>query len=317
MIECEICESKLFDLIATQIREGEGRIMMCRQCGLIIQSLDWNAERLREYYESEYQETNSLVTGKIQSPLEHFNDRLKTIDPIFEKIKPLLSTEAQVLEIGCGAGALLSLIKPHVSGCVGVELYKPFVEFIRKELGIEAIAQDVNTLNLGKKFDLVISIDCLDHLSNPYETVLTMRDLLKDNGKIYIEVPNQQDGLNLYLPETTRKEYNRFFWHRAHLFYFTKDTISALFQRAGLGISVSCRHNYTLKNYLNWYFLGKPQTRFLTGTQCVDFFSDNSPFEKRMNNMFRLMEREFKKIMAETFHGDSLCCMGWIEEKKT
>ena len=310
---CEICESDNFDLVATQTREGEGRIMQCCKCGLLIQDLEWDKGRLREYYESEYQQTNSLVTGQEQSPREHFKDRLKTIDPIFETIKPLLSSGARVLEIGCGVGALLFRIKPHTDRCVGVELHTPFVDFMKSELGIEAYAQDVNTLGFEGKFDLVISIDTLDHLPNPLETITTMRKLLKEDGKLYVEVPNQQDALNLYLPKVSREAYNRFFWHRAHLFYFTKNTISALFNKAGLNISVFCRHNYTLKNYLNWYFTGKPHRSFVLGTMDTKLFSGDSIFEIQMNEMFRGMDKEFRSVMAKTFHGDTLCCTGWLE----
>ena len=310
MAFCEICESQEFDLVASQIREGEGSILKCLECGLIIQDLGWDDAALKAYYEKEYQKTNSLVTGQEQTPREHFEDRLKTVEPIFKNIEPLLSgPDRRVLEIGCGAGSLLSLIKPHVQRCVGIELNSAFVEFIKSDLGIEAYAEDVVTLGFKSGFDLVISIDTLDHLPNPLETLRVMNDLLVPGGRVYLEVPNQQDALNLYLPPHTREKYNTFFWHRAHLFYFTKETITRLFNKAGFDVSVRCRHNYTLKNYLNWYFLGKPQPSFVSGTTGVDLFFGKSEFEERMNALFRENEPKFKKIMSDTFHGDALCCV--------
>ena len=307
---CEICESQAFDLIASEIREGEGRILKCRECGLIIQDLEWDEARLKAYYEQEYQQTNSLVTGQEQTPREHFEDRLKTIYPVFKQIEPLLSdTDQRVLEIGCGAGSLLSLIKPRVEMCVGIELNSAFVEFIKSDLGIKAYAEDIARLGFEESFDLVISIDTLDHLPNPLETLRTMNDLLVPGGRVYLEVPNQRDALNLYLPPHTREKYNTFFWHRAHLFYFARETIARLFNKAGFDVSVHCRHNYTLKNYLNWYFLGSPQQSFVSGTTDVDLFSGKSEFEKRMNALFREIEPKFKEIMAGTFHGDTLCCV--------
>ncbi|MBL7129812.1 MAG: class I SAM-dependent methyltransferase [Candidatus Omnitrophica bacterium] len=312
---CEICNNRDFALIATRVREGESRILKCDNCGLIIQNSVQDKEQLKEYYEIEYQRTNSLVRGKIQTPLEHFNDRLKTIKPIFEQIRFLLTPESKVLEVGCGPGSLLSLIKPHVAKCIGVELYSPFVDFMKEHLAIEAYAEDINRLNLKDSFDLVISIATLDHLPTPYETLSSMKNLLSSSGKIYIEVPNCDEALNRFLPPVNRTKFNKFFWQRAHLFYFTKETIAALFKKAGLEIKITCRHDYTLKNFLNWYFLGKPQASLVTGMTDTNFFEGKSDFELRANRMFKAAEKEFKIIISETFRGESLCCTGWRSKR--
>lgn len=309
---CEICNTSKFDLIATRIREGEGRIMKCFHCGLIIQDITWSQEKLKEYYETEYQTTNSLVLEHTQKPIEHFNDRLKTVYPIFNQILPLLKPESRVLEVGCGPGSLLSLIKPHVARCVGVELHTPFVDFIKENLGIEAYAEDINKMKFDDKFDVVISIATLDHLPNPLETLTTMKGLLSPSGKLYVEVPNCEEALNHYIPEQNRIKFNEFFWHRAHLFYFSKNTVTELFKKAGLNINISCRHDYTLKNFLNWYFAGKPQSGLVIGHTDVRFFEGESDFEEQMNRMFLAMEKEFRKIISETFRGDNLCCLGWV-----
>jgi SAM-dependent methyltransferase len=309
---CEICENDKFILLTTRIREGEGRIMKCSLCGLVIQDLGWDEERLRRYYEEEYQSTNSLVTGKVQTPQEHFEDRTQTIGSVFNQISPLLSRSIKVLEVGCGAGELLSLIRPHVADCAGVELNTSLTDFIKGKLGIRAYAGDVNKINIKEKFDLIISIATLDHLPNPFETLSCMKKLLTPLGKIYIEVPNIDEALNCYLPEHNRILYNNFFWHRAHLFYFSRDTITALFRKAGLSVRITSRHEYTLKNFLNWYFLGKPQSDFVTGLTEIGLLGGSSDFETRMNEMFSRMDSEFKRIMAETFRGDNLCCLGFI-----
>lgn len=312
MQKCEICDNKNFSLIATKIREGDGRIIKCKNCGLIMQDIDWDERKLREYYEGEYQFTNPLIAGKILTPEEHFNERIQTIQPIFRQIKPLLSKEKKVLEVGGGPGALLSLCKPIVKKCVGVELNTEFVEFMKRNLGIEAYPEDVNKLKLDEKFDVIIMISTLDHLPNPLETLISLKNLLTVNGKIYVEIPNRDEALNYFIPEPNLSSFRKFFWHRAHLFYFTKETISALFKKVGLSIRVTCRHDYTLKNYLSWYFVGKPQSDIVTGMVRNVFLNGNSVFEVRMKKMFATMEKEFKGIMSETFRGDSLCCMGWV-----
>lgn len=307
---CEICGGKRFRLITTKMREGYGRIMKCPSCGLVMQDLGWGSEKLGDYYGKEYQQTNSLVTGKIQTAKEHFTDRLTTIRPIFENIRTYLKPTSRILELGCGAGSLLSLVKPHVAKCVGVELHKPFVDFIKKDLRIEAYARDLGTLEPEEPFDLIISIATLDHLPNPYDTLLSMKRLLAKKGRIYIEVPSCEQALNLFLPKPNSDRFNEFFWHRAHLFYFDRKTITKLFKKAGFDIAITCRHDYTLKNFLNWYFAGSPQPSLVSGMTDVALFSGNDEFEKKMNMLFGRAEKEFREIMAKTYRGESLCCTG-------
>ena len=309
MAVCEICGKEKFTLISKRIRSGKGRILKCEGCGLIIQDIPWGKQECRKYYETEYQTTNSLVSDKVQNPLEHFNDRLKTVGPIFEQIRPLLSNKSKILEIGGGAGSLLFLIKPHVAKCVGAELNTAFVNFMRDYLKIEAFAENIDESTLKESFDLVISIATLDHLPNPCQTLIAMKNLLSDSGKIYIEVPNCDQALNRFLPHAL---FNEFFWQPAHLFYFNKETITELFKKAGLKIEISCRHDYTFKNFLNWYFLGKPQSSLVKGMTDTGFFSGKSDFELRMNKILLSAEKEFKRVMSETLCGESLCCLGYL-----
>lgn len=311
MKPCELCEGREFNTIAAKIREGDGIIAQCAKCGLIIQVLDWDEKKLRNYYEEEYQTTNSLISGKKISAKEHFEERTKTIMPLFERVRPLLSSGMNILEIGGGPGTLLSLCKPLVKKCVGVELNTEFVEFMQKALSIEAYAADINKLHLEDRFDLIIMVNTLDHLPNPVETITTMKKLLREGGRIYLETPNREEALNFYLPEPQLADFRKFFWHRAHLYYFTKDTIAALFNKCGLRIQTTCRHEYTLKNYMNWYFTGRPQSGFVSAVSKNELFSGTSAFEMRVNKLFAGSEKEFKKIMSETFRGDTLCCIGW------
>lgn len=308
---CQICARKKFKLVAIRIREGKGKIVRCLNCGLIIQDLGWGEDRLKKYYDHEYQSTNSLVLGKLQSAQEHFNDRLKTISSVYRQVRPLLMPGFKVLEVGCGSGELLHLIKPKVNKCVGVELNNGFVDFIKNRLKIEAHAEDINRLKLKDKFDLIICISTLDHLPNPFQTLCSMKGMLSSRGKIYIEVPNVSEALNCYLPDATREKYNQFFWHRAHLFYFSRDSLKRMLKKSVLRCKITCRHEYTLKNFLNWYFLGRPQGDFITGLTNIGLFPGKSDFENKMNRLFYRAEGEFKKIMSQTYCGDNLCCLAY------
>jgi hypothetical protein len=79
-------------------------------------------------------------------------------------------------------------------------------------------------------------------------------------------------------------------------------------RKAGFISEISCAHQYTLVNFLNWYFLGTPQKSFIEASSRSLLFNGSSAFEERMNRLCTHAEAEFQEILAETFTGDSLCC---------
>jgi len=133
---------------------------------------------------------------------------------------------------------------------------------------------------------------------------------------MYFEVPNLDDCMNLYLPEPNKEKYNIFFWHLAHYFYFSKNSLARIMDTVGFDTDIKCRHEYTFKNFMNWFFTGTPQKSFLDATRGFVFFNGSSGFEQRMNGLMNNMESEFHQILAETFTGDSLCCIARHKRKK-
>ncbi len=316
MPRCEVCGRDDFTVIANEIREGSGRISQCKSCGLVIQDVSWTSDGIKRYYNEEYQRTNSLDAIKKQSAREHFDSRLKTIQPIVERLRKFICADMNVLEIGSGAGELLYSIRPYVGKVIGIELNKDFVDFMNRDIGIESFAEDVNNINLGtKKFDLIISIATLDHIPNPLETLKSIGGLLSNSGIVYIELPNLDEALNLYLPEQNRKAFNKFFWHKAHFFYFTRETLTRIMEKTGFNCEISCRHEYTFRNYLNWYFRGSPELSFVDAATGVNLFSGDSEFERGINEIFYDAETRFHKLMSRTFLGDTLCCLARLKKR--
>lgn len=304
------CNQGNMELLSTQIREGEGRIVRCTRCNLVKQELEWTVEEIAEYYNDEYQLTNSLVSGQVQTPRERFNDRLKTIYPFFELLKPLLKSNMAVLEVGCGAGELLSLIKPLVRECVGVEMNDAFVKFIQSDLNMEAFTGDVTQMDWGdRKFDLVICVDSLDHMANPLEVLTFMKGLLLPTGKMWVAVPNLDEVLNHYLPVPNQERYHTFFWHRAHFFYFNADTLAQMLRAAGMAVvNVEYYHQYTLKNFLKWFFTGLPQSSYVEAATGINYLVEKDTFAKEMNEMFINAEEKFQQLLREHGRGDTICC---------
>lgn len=98
-----------------------------------------------------------------------------------------------VLDIGCGCGTTLDTIKykwPNAS-VHGIEIVEKIAELGSKHLDI--ICQNIEELKLPyekNQFDYIMLCDVLEHLHNPADTLLYLKNFLKDNGKILCSIPN-------------------------------------------------------------------------------------------------------------------------------
>jgi hypothetical protein len=100
-------------------------------------------------------------------------------------------------------------------------------------------------------------------------------------------------------------------YQKAQYYSFTFDTIIALLENIGFKVqNKESRQEYTLKNFLNWYFSKKPQSSFDEATspsKILNNFDDN--LEKSINNLFKNFEAQFNKIVNENEVGDTICIL--------
>tara|TARA_Y100000590_G_scaffold455922_1_gene605478 strand:+ start:128 stop:1030 length:903 start_codon:yes stop_codon:yes gene_type:complete len=292
--------------VSDKVREGDGTILKCDKCDLIMQDLYWSKEKIKDYYDNEYQVTNSLIEDTVLSPEEHFNLRGNTIQPQFSKIKPLLKKSMNVLEVGCGSGEVLAKVKPYVTNCVGIELNEDFSKFVNEELKIKCYSKDLLEIDFKEKFDLVICITTLDHMQNPLEELIEMKNLLKSDGSLFLALPNMDEALLHFLPEEHLKNYRQYTWKRAHFFYFTPKTITAMLESAGFTSKIDYYHQYTFKNYLKWYYLGKRQSSYDVASNENDFLKNNDPFVADLNSLSKDMNNKYHELLNKHGRADTM-----------
>jgi len=105
----------------------------------------------------------------------------------------------RVLEIGCGDGGIIQLLK-GTNEVFGVDASETGIVKLR-EKGIEGFVLDVSTEPLpfsDDTFDVVIILETLEHLTNPYYALMQIRRVLKEGGTLICSVPNPWTG-HLYL----------------------------------------------------------------------------------------------------------------------
>jgi 2-polyprenyl-3-methyl-5-hydroxy-6-metoxy-1,4-benzoquinol methylase len=158
----------------------------------------------------------------------------------------------RILDIGCGNGQLLALMRAVATEAVGVEPDRRWREH-HEQLGISVHS----TLPEGETaFDTITMFHLLEHIPDPLPYLTRLRALLREEGRLIIEVPNAQDAL-LTLYEN--KPFSEFTYWSPHLFLHTPETLQTLLEKAGFHtVEVRQFQRYPLANHLYWLAKGKP-----------------------------------------------------------
>jgi 2-polyprenyl-3-methyl-5-hydroxy-6-metoxy-1,4-benzoquinol methylase len=102
---------------------------------------------------------------------------------------------ASIVDIGCGTGHLLRRVldalphEPHV--VVGVDYTRSAISVARRLVpeGTFVVA-DMNTVDLGQHFDLVLCTEVLEHLDKPESALASLAGMCAPGGRMLISVPD-------------------------------------------------------------------------------------------------------------------------------
>lgn len=163
-----------------------------------------------------------------------------------KEIEPLLPTPAQtfrrVLEIGCSEGHTLEWLKAagHCGWTAGVEPYAELRtsqgavdQFFR--LDIEKSLPEIPPSSI----DMILCLDVLEHLVDPWETLRRLDHLLKPGGFWIVSVPNIRNYHILFdLAFKGRFEYTESgILDRTHLRFFTRHSAISLIETTGAKVT--------------------------------------------------------------------------------
>jgi SAM-dependent methyltransferase len=158
------------------------------------------------------------------------------------EILPLLPPHCErILEIGCGRGDTLLWLKNTQESCAwigGVELFPDSGSIAASRLdwfcggNIEVL--DLN-LDAGS-IDLILCLDVLEHLVDPWDVVAKLHKLLKPGGHLIASIPNiryYSASFGLFFKGQWRYQQEGIL-DKTHLRFFTKETAIGLVESSGL-----------------------------------------------------------------------------------
>lgn len=189
-------------------------IIHCSQCGLIQQSDIPSDEELKIYYSHNYrQDYKSTYSPKpkyvYRAGLTALN-RIKFLESHID-----LSHQA-LIDIGAGGGEFVYMVKKRGVNAKGIEPNIGYSEFSKEQYGV-----DVQTAMLSEiedsSADVLTMFHVLEHMANPQDVMRKLYTSIKDNGYLFIEVPN--------ILQADASPHNIYF--KAHLFYYSRFTLKS------------------------------------------------------------------------------------------
>lgn len=172
-------------------------------------------------------------------------------------IHPLLPLKAdRILEIGCGEGATLLWVREQLksSWVGGVELFKNAAE--KAQANVDWVAQgDIEAMELPfeeNSLDLILCLDVLEHLWDPWTVVCRLSRLLKPGGTLLVSIPNVLHH-SVVLPLIFRGRFDycdEGVLDRTHLRFFTKSTAVELVGTGGLVVDAVINSGLGIKSSL-------------------------------------------------------------------
>lgn len=156
------------------------------------------------------------------------------------EILPIIRTPPRrVLEVGAASGATLRLLRRIYPSA---ELFAFEVEESLRDALAESCAQvhigsleDDWPVDLGR-FDLILALDVLEHLRNPWLVLKRLTTFLHPGGSVIVSVPNIAN-LEVLKDLVIRRRFryrDEGILDRTHLRFFTEESALSLVKSAGL-----------------------------------------------------------------------------------
>lgn len=152
------------------------------------------------------------------------------------------------LEIGVGNGEMLATALEFGYDVSAIEICKEDCENISAILDVDIKWTDFLEADIEGKFDIIVMGDVLEHVSRPYDAILKARDLLSDDGVLWISTPNYESGFTRLMKD------NDPMWNQLnHFTYFSYNGLVKILDRIGLKVvhyDVSNRYNGSMELYI-------------------------------------------------------------------
>jgi predicted O-methyltransferase YrrM len=230
---CNLCGGEAFRTLATRDRYGYGaEARACLACGLVFLAPRMTAEAYGRFYDGVYRPLVSAYHGRL---IDATTIQAEQHEYAVEReafLRPLV--EGAGLETLLDIGGSTGVVAGHFAaafGLRGLVIDPAPLEIARaRALGLETATGLVETHDFGgRRFDLVLICQTVDHLLDVAGTLARVRDLVTARGVLYVDIVDFDAacGRHQSVEEAVKID---------HPYYLTVSTMRGYLERAGFEV---------------------------------------------------------------------------------
>lgn len=260
VLECRCIHDKYGRII-------NGRIVMCKHCGLVYANPRMTQAGLDEFYSSSaYRDLYGTANPEHNQHAES----------AWHLLQPYMVEGQRFLDIGCSTGALVELANESLDA-YGIEPSRSQCQVAwAKELNVTNCTLEQYTP--ARPMDIITMLNTLEHMTDPMGALLKIRSLLSDDGYLLVSVPKLGTKYIATSPDA--------FLSCAHLYHFEMQTIKNLFEKCGFNVQGLWIKDESIGEKI--YILGRK-------TQAAARLPEIPPdYAQRMNNYFTLSSQVWR-----------------------
>lgn len=223
-ITCPVCD--VDDSVYVFSKAGFD-FVKCRRCTLLHVNPQLRAGVQDEIYKSSKTADHWIQLQK-KNKEQSWNAEKKFM-PALRELHRLKPDGGRLLDVGCSIGQFLDLARSEGWVVEGVELNADASAVARKEYDLKVHNEKLEDVGFPEEsFDVITLWGVFEHLTDPNSMLQTVYGLLKPGGLVLFFVPN---GHSLIIRMT--REHNSTVSGRAHLWYFTPETMTRILEKNG------------------------------------------------------------------------------------
>ncbi|WP_342597894.1 class I SAM-dependent methyltransferase [Cyanobacterium aponinum UTEX 3222] len=143
-----------------------------------------------------------------------------------------------MLDLGCGNGSFSHIIAQAGYEVTGVDDSPSGIKFAQQTYSncqfIQESIYDISPEKLGKKFDIIVAIDVIEHLFYPKELAKVAKKCLNSDGYLIVTTPYHGYWKNLALSIMGKwDQHLTVLWDGGHIKFFSIATLTELLKSQG------------------------------------------------------------------------------------
>jgi len=289
VFRCIICKKSKYTTISKNTRDSNHKILKCETCNHVQIFPTMSKKETREFYDQDKQ--LRAIIDKIN--FKEMEDKTKLdIRNRYSLISKYINKKSKILEIGSGYGFFLKFLKNKGCNIEGVEISEIRRNYSKKKVNckIHNINFNENHIHEIGEFDIITMFQVLEHISEPIQFLKNIKSIMKENGKLIIEVPNLSD-----IQIKNNLEYKKWFWQVAHVSYYNPQTLKNVLKKVGfVNVEINGLQRYGLENMFHWKILKKPQLKHPS---------------KKIEKDFEWLEKYYKSELEKRRISDTITCI--------